>query len=153
MYFFFDFFNIFLFSFLFFILFYIFFLVLFLIKLQWNIKEYYPLVSFFTLSNNITPKYFINYLSEIISNKILDFLNSNYKFKPQNSAQLNIHFWIHPLLDIISFESINKIIFFIQNNIENNIIEWNIEDDDQLYNLIKLLNPWKKYSTVNFGLI
>ena len=115
-----------------------------LIKLQWNVKEYYPLVSFFTLYKDIIPKYFINYLSEIISNKILDFLNSNYKFKPQNSAQLNIHFWIHPLLDIISFESINKIIFFIQNNIEKDIIEWNIEDDNQLYNLIKLLNPWKK---------
>ena len=115
-----------------------------LIQFHWNVKEYHPLVSFFILYKDIIPKYFINYLSEIISNKILQFLHSSYKFKPEFSEQLNIHFWIHPLLDIISYDSINKIIIFLENNIENEIIDWNIDDELQLSNLIKLLNPWKK---------
>ncbi len=115
-----------------------------IIQYHWNVKEYHPLVSFFILYKDVIPKYFINYLSEIISNKILKFLHSSYKFKPQYSEQLNIHFWIHPLLDIISYDSINKIIIFLENNIENEIIDWNIDDELQLSNLIKLLNPWKK---------
>ena len=113
-----------------------------IIRTEWNVLEYAKLIQFFKLYKEIIPKCLMNLISEIISTKIISWLNSYYVFLPEKE-NLNVHFWIHPWFDTLSIDIVTKISIVLQKKIIDNILLWNIEEEDINQKLISLLSPWK----------
>lgn len=113
-----------------------------IINIEWNVLEYDKLVLFFKIYSEILPKCFLDLLSDLISKKIITWLNLNYEFLPEK-GNLNVHFWIHPWFDIINMDSITKISYILEKKIMDNIHSWGIEDEEVNMKLISLLVPWK----------
>lgn len=121
-----------------------------IINIEWNVLEYDKLVLFFKIYKQILPKCFLNFLSDLISTKIISWLNHNYEFLPEKE-NLNVHFWIHPWFDIINLESVSKISYLLQKKIMDNIHSWGIEDEEVNMKLISLLVPWKNIFDKQFS--
>jgi len=122
--------------------------LIFYIENQWDVQNSKPIINIYHLYSDILPKYFIDILNKKISHCIINYLNKNYHFifskNEKAEKDIKIHLWIHPLLDILSLDSLADILRFIEQKIENSIKTWNINNSDESQLLINLLSPWSK---------
>ena len=122
--------------------------LIFYIENQWDVHNSKPIINIYHLYSDILPKHFIDILNKKISHCIINYLNKNYHFifskNEKTEKDLKIHLWIHPLLDILSLDSLADILRFIEQKIENSIKTWNINNSDESQLLISLLSPWTK---------
>ena len=121
-----------------------------LIIKEWNIKDYNIILLFFNIYDEIISKFCKAFLSDLITNQILLFLKSEYEFLPKNKDSLFINKWIHPLYEILIYKNIEDINIYVENQIKENILSWNLENLEEFNYLIDLLIPWKKIFNKNF---
>ena len=121
-----------------------------LIIKEWNIKDYNIILLFFNIYDEIISKFCKAFLSDLITNQILLFLKSEYEFLPKNKESLFINKWIHPLYEILIYKNIEDINIYVENQIKENILSWNLENLEEFNYLIDLLIPWKKIFNKNF---
>ena len=121
-----------------------------LIIKEWNIKDYNIILLFFNIYDEIISKFCKAFLSDLITNQILLFLKSEYEFLPKNKESLFINKWIHPLYEILIYKNIEDINIYVENQIKENILSWNLENLEEFNYLIDLLIPWKKFFNKNF---
>ena len=118
------------------------------IENQWDVHYSKPIINIIHLYSDIMPKYFIDIFNKKISHCIINFLNKNYHFIFSKNEKINndlkIHLWIHPLLDVLSLDSLTDILRFIEQKMEYSIKTWNINNYEESQLLINLLNPWSK---------
>ena len=122
--------------------------LIFFIENQWDVRNSKPIINICHLYSDILSKYFIDILNKKISIIIINYLNKNYNFifskNEKSKENLEIHSWIHPLLDILSLEALADILRFIEQKIKNSIKTWDLNNLDESKLLINLLSPWSK---------
>ena len=122
--------------------------LIFYIENNWDVKNSKPIINIAHIYSDILPKYFIDLLNKKISSCIISYLNKNYHFIYSNNNiandNLNIHIWIHPLLDILSLDALTEILNIIEQKIKHSIKMWDINNYEQSQLLINLLSPWSK---------
>ena len=128
--------------------------IIFYIENNWNVQNSKPIINISHLYSDILPKYFIDILNKKISESIINYLNKNYHFvfsqNEKANDNLNIHNWIHPLLDILSLDALTSILKLIEEKILNSIKTWNLNNYSESHLLINLLSPWSKLFEENF---
>ena len=122
--------------------------LIFYIENNWDVKNSKPIINISHLYSEILPKYFIIILNKKISACIMNNINKNYHFvyskNEKTNENLQIHIWIHPLLDILSLDSLANIISLIEQKILSSIKSWNLNNYEESQCLINLLSPWTK---------
>ena len=118
---------------------------IFYIENKWNVNDSKPILNFNHLYSEILSKSFIDILNKKISISIINYINKFYHFNPSSDINnLKIHTYIHPLLDILSLDSLADILNLIEKKIKNSIKHWNINNNADSELLINLLSPWSK---------
>ena len=122
--------------------------LIFFIENKWNVQDSKPIINFSHLYSDILSKSFIDIINKKISSTIIKYINKFFQFVPPNNSKndenLKIHTWIHPLLDILSLDSLAEILNLIEQKIKKSIKNWNINNSSESELLINLLNPWSK---------
>ena len=125
--------------------------LIFFIENKWNVKDSKPIINLKHLYSELISKSFNDIIDKKISSCIINYINKNYHFTPStNSDDLKIHIWIHPLLDILSLDSLADILNIIEKKIKHSIKSWNISNDNESELLINLLTPWSKLFEESF---
>ena len=128
--------------------------IIFYIENKWDAQNSKPIINISHLYSQILPKSIIDILNKKISTSIINYLNKNYHFifsqNEKANENLNIHNWIHPLLDILSLDALTSILKLIEEKIQNSIKTWNLNNYQEGYLLINLLSPWSKLFEENF---
>ena len=125
--------------------------LIFYIENKWNVKDSKPIINLKHLYSELISKSFNDIIDKKISSCIINYINKNYHFTPStNSDDLKIHIWIHPLLDILSLDSLADILNIIEKKIKHSIKSWNISNDNESELLINLLTPWSKLFEESF---
>ena len=128
--------------------------ICFYIENKWEVHNSKPIINISHLYSEILPKNFIDILNEKISTSIINQINKNYNFIYSNDEKsienLKIHNWIHPLLDVLSLDSLTEILRLIELKIKKSIKTWNLNDYEESKLLIDLLSPWSKLFGENF---
>jgi len=126
----------------------------FYIDNKWDVQNSKPIINISHLYSEILPKNFIEILNTKISSCIMNQINKNYHFiyskNEKDIENLKIHTWIHPLLDILSLETLTDILRVIEQKIRNSIKTWNMYNYEESQLLINLLSPWSKLFGENF---
>ena len=122
--------------------------LIFFIENNWNVQDSKPIINLNHLYSNILSKSFIDILNKKISTSIINYLNKNFHFVPNNdnnnNNNLKIHTWIHPLLDILSLDALADILNLVEQKMKHSIKKWNINNISESDLLISLLTPWSK---------
>ena len=123
--------------------------LIFYIGNKWNVHDSKPIINYNHLYSDILSKSFIDILYKKISSSIINYINKVFHFIPPSNSNSNIdylkiHTWIHPLLDILSEESLVEILNLIEQKIKNSIKNWNINNSSHSELLINILSPWTK---------
>ena len=141
--------------------------LIFYIENKWNVQDSKPIINYNHLYSEILSKSFIDIINKKISTSIINYINKYYHFvlssNSTNNNNLKIHAWIHPLLDILSLDSLADILNIIEQKIKNSLKNWNLNNSSDSELLINLLFPWsnlfgesfwkdlyKKYFVPNF---
>ena len=117
--------------------------VIFYIENKWNVQDSKPIINLNRLYSNILSKSFIDILNKKVSTSIINYINKNFHFIPNND-NIKIHTWIHPLLDILSLDSLADILNLIEKKMQHSIKKWNIHNNTESELLISMLTPWSK---------
>lgn len=120
--------------------------LIFYIENKWDVHNSKPIINISHLYSDILPKYSIDILNKKISINLINFINKNYHFiySEKDNENLKIHFYIHPLLDILSLEALADILKIIEHKIKHSIKLWNINNYEESQTLLNLLSPWSK---------
>ena len=120
--------------------------LIFYIENKWDVHNSKPIINISHLYSDILPKYSIDVLNKKISINIINYINKNYHFiySEKNNDNLNIHSYIHPLLDILSLEALADILKIIEHKIKYSIKLWNLNNYEESQTLLNLLSPWSK---------
>ena len=125
--------------------------LIFFIENEWNVQDSKPIINMIHLYSDLLSKSFIEILNKKISSCIISYINKNYKFIPSaNKDNLKIHIWIHPLLDILSIDSLTDILNIIEHKIKHSIKYWSINNESESELLVSLLSPWSKLFEESF---
>ena len=119
---------------------------IFFIENKWNVQDSKPIINYNHLYSDILSKFFIDIINKKISSSIINYIKKFYHFEPSSNSNSNynlkIHIWIHPLLDILSIDSLTDILSIIEQKIKNSLKYWNINNSSDSELLISLLSPW-----------
>ena len=119
---------------------------IFFIENKWNVQDSKPIINYNHLYSDILSKFFIDIINKKISSSIINYIKKFYHFDPSSNSNSNynlkIHIWIHPLLDILSIDSLTDILSIIEQKIKNSLKYWNINNSSDSELLISLLSPW-----------
>ena len=125
--------------------------LIFFIENEWNVQDSKPIINMIHLYSDLLSKSFNEILNKKISSCIISYINKNYKFIPSaNKDNLKIHSWIHPLLDILSIDSLTDLLNIIEHKIKHYIKYWSINNESESELLISLLSPWSKLFEESF---